>query len=370
MALFHIDAGKGWRGGQRQSFYLARELKRKGFPFFYVVQPKRPLYQKALEADLPVLPLKIRHEFDVIASLILARTMKKNHCVLVHFHDAHSVAVGSAAASIAKVPIKIISRRVDFSLRQNVFSRWKYRKNVDVIVAVSEGVKKVLISDGINSDSVEVIPDCTDFSRFEGTFSPDYLRKEFSFDPDDYLVGIVAHLAGHKGHKYLISAAKFLKEHTDKVKILIVGEGSLEQDLKRQARELMVEDIVHFLGFREDVPQILHSLDLFVLSSYLEGFGSSILDAMACRLPVVATRTGGIPEVVINEETGLLVPTRDPLSLAKAILRVYRDRELATRLAQRGYEFVRQKFSTRVIAENVINLYEKLAAEKGVELYT
>jgi len=368
LSLFHIDAGKEWRGGQRQAFFLARELKRKGYPFFFVVQPKTPLYSKAREAGLPVFPLRIRNEFDFLAMLRLAFAMRRNHCLLAHFHDAHSVAVGSVAASMARVPIRIISRRVDFPLKQNFFSKRKYGNNVDALIAISEGVKEVLMKGGIREEVIEVIPSGIDFSPYEEASSSDYLRREFSFAPGDYLVGIVAHLAEHKGHKYLIQATKLLKEHTNKIKIIIVGGGPLKYELDEQAKDLKVKDIVYFLGFREDIPQILSSLDLFVLSSFLEGMGSSLLDAMACRLPVVATRTGGIPEVVVHRKTGLLVSPRSPSALAKAILKLYEDRELASRLGQKGYEVVRQKFSAEAMAEKIIDLYERIAARKGLKL--
>jgi glycosyltransferase involved in cell wall biosynthesis len=368
LSLFQIDAGKEWRGGQRQSFYLAKELKRNAYPFHYVVQPGSPLHQKALEAELPVLPMKIASEADFFSILRLSFTMKRKKCRLVNFHDAHSVAVGSAAASLAKVPIRIISRRVDFPLKKNMFSRRKYTKNVDAIIAVSEGVKEVLEKGGIEPQRIHVIPDGIDFAPYEDKSSKDYLRHELSFAPDDYLIGIVAHLADHKGHKYLIQASKFLKEQAPKIKIIIVGEGPLKLELSEQAKNIQVEDMVFFMGFRDDVPQILNSLDMFVLSSYLEGMGSSLMDAMACRLPIVATKVGGIPEVVKHNKTGLLVSPRSPKSLASAILKLYQDKELADRLGQNGYEEVHRKFSAESMALKSIDLYEELAKKKGVRL--
>lgn len=373
MSLFQIDAGKEWRGGQRQSLFLAKELKRKGLPFFFIVQPESPLHQKACEAELPVLPFKIRNEFDLPAILRLAWAMKRKKCLLVHFHDAHSAAVGSVAASLAKVSFRIITRRVDFPLKKNYFSRRKYMKNVDAIIAISEGVKKVLVEGGVDPENVEVISSGIDFSSFEedssALTSKDYLHREFSFAVDDYLVGIVAHLADHKGHQYLIQATKILKQQAPKIKTIIVGEGPLSMELDRQAKELDVEDIIFFLGFRKDIPKILSSLDLFVLSSHLEGMGSSILDAMASRLPVVATKVGGIPEVVINGETGLLVPPRNPSALARAILRLYSDKTLASRLGQKGYELVHRKFSAEAMAEKVVRLYEKIGLRKWIKIY-
>lgn len=373
MSLFQIDAGKEWRGGQRQSLFLAKELKRKGLPFFFIVQPESPLHQKACEAELPVLPFKIRNEFDLLAILRLAWAMKRKKCLLVHFHDAHSAAVGSVAASLAKVPFRIITRRVDFPLKKNYFSQRKYMKNIDAIIAISEGVKKVLVEGGVDPENVEVISSGIDFSSFEedssALTSKDYLHREFSFAVDDYLVGIVAHLADHKGHQYLIQATKILKQQAPKIKTIIVGEGPLSMELNRQAKELDVEDIIFFLGFRKDIPKILSSLDLFVLSSHLEGMGSSILDAMASRLPVVATKVGGIPEVVINGETGLLVPPRNPSALARAILRLYSDKTLASRLGQKGYELVHRKFSAEAMAEKVVRLYEKIGLRKWIKIY-
>lgn len=368
MSLFHIDAGREWRGGQRQSFFLVKELKDKGYPVVFVVQPGSPLHRKADEAGLPLLPIRIKGEVDFWAALRLGVAMKRRQCRLVHFHDAHSVTVGAAAARRAHVPLRFISRRVDFPLKDSALSRRKYTQDVDGIIAISEGVRRVLLDSGVPAPLVHVIPSGIDFSPFREKRPRDFLRKEFSFAPDDFLVGIVAALEDHKGHTYLIQASRILKDKAPEIKIIVVGSGSLRMKLDRQAHELGVNDIIFFLGFREDVPRILASLDVFVLSSYLEGMGSSLLDAMASRLPIVATRTGGIPEVVIHGQTGLLVPPRDPDALAQAILTLYRDRELTARLAERGFEVVHEKYSAEAMAWKVIDLYEQIAHRKGIRL--
>ncbi len=368
MSLFQLDAGREWGGGQRQALLLSMALKQSGHSIQLCVQPGSPLHKKATEASVPVLPVRMRGEMDVFAVLRLAHLMKRKKCRLVHFHDAHSLAVGSAAASLAKVPVRVISRRVTYPLRGNYFSHRKYTKDIDVLIAVSQDVKKVLIDGGIDPAKIRVIPDGIDYSLFDEAASSEYLRRELSFEPDDFLVGIVAHLADIKGHKYLIKATQILKEKTSKIKVIIVGSGPLRMELGKQVKETDVEDIVFFLGFREDIPQILASLDLFVLTSYQEGLGSSILDAMACRLPVVATRVGGIPEVVVHEETGLLVPPRRSISLAKAIFRIYANRDLGEKLGQKGYELVHRKFSAKAMASRIILEYEHIAEEKNIKL--
>jgi len=369
LSLFHIDAGREWRGGQRQSLLLVRQLVRKGYPVWFIVQPGSPLHDKAKAENLPVWPLRMRSEFGLLAALRLAVRMKRRGCVLAHFHDAHAVSVGSMAAGLAGVPIRIIARRVDFPLKRNFLSRRKYVRKVDAVIAISEGVKRVLVGSGLEPDRVSVVPSGIDFSVYQSGLPRDYLHKEYRFDAGDYLVGIVAQLEDHKGHRYLIDAAKILKDKTRKVKIVIVGEGSLRMELTHQVQDLNVKDVVYFMGFREDIPRILSSLDLFVLSSHLEGLGSSIMDAMACRLPVVATRTGGIPELVKNDKTGLLVPPRNPKALAEAILALYHDKRRAARLAKAGYDFVHRNFSAEAMADKTLAVYERIATAKGVKLH-
>jgi glycosyltransferase involved in cell wall biosynthesis len=335
---------------------------------YFYVQPDSPLFEKAKGEELPAVPLRTRGDADLRAVLRLAAAMKRRRCRLAHFHDAHSLAVGSAAAALARVPIRILSRRVDFPIRNNALSKKKYTRNIDRIIAISEGVRRVLLESGIDSKLITVVPSGIDFTPFEEAVESDHLHRELGFERDDFLVGIVAHLADHKGHTYLIRATQALKRRAPRIKVVIVGDGPLRWDLDRQAREDGVADMVFFLGFREDVPRILGSLDLFVLSSKLEGMGTSIMDAMASRLPVVATRVGGIPEVVADGRTGLLVPPEDPEALAAAILRLYQDRALARRLGEAGYQVVHEKFSAQSMAGRIIREYERIADRKVIAL--
>jgi len=180
----------------------------------------------------------------------------------------------------------------------------------------------------------------------------------------------MADLVDHKGQKYLIQTANILKKHSPKIKMIIVGESPLRMELDKLTRDSDVGDIDFVLGFHEDAPKILASLDLFVLSPYLEAMWGSLLDAMACQLPVVATRGGGVPEVILHGETGLLVPPNNPLALAKAILKLYNDRRLAFRLGQRGYEVIHQKFSCEAMAEKVVTLYENIGLRKWIRFHS
>ncbi len=374
MSLFQIDVGGERKEGQRQSFYLARELKRRGLPFVLVVRNASLLHQKALEAEFPVFPLKTRDGFDIRTTFKLARMMKRKKCLLAHFHDDLSLAVGSAAASLAKVRYWVVSRDVYSPLKKGSFSRRKYKKKMDAIIAPSEGIKKILIEGGINPDKIEIIPSGIDFSPFEkDALKPskdDFLRRELSFSHDDFLVGLMANLADRKFQKYLLLTEKILKMHSPQIKMIILGEGPFRMDLDKRGGESYEGDLAFFLGFRENRPRILASLDLFVLYSHPEAMGSIILDAMASRLPVIAVREEGISEVLRHGETGLVVPARNSSALAKAILKFYDDRDLAYHLGQRGYRTVHQKFSCEAMAEKVVVLYEKIGLRKWLRFHS
>jgi len=367
LSLFQIDAGREWRGGQRQVFLLTRELLRRGYEAVLVAPPESPLLEKAKAAGLQVLPIAIKNDAHLTAGWKIARAMRRSRCVLAHFHDGHAAGTGGRAARKADVPIRIVSRRVEFPLKDNRFSLKKYAET-DAVVAISESVREVLVKGGVPSDRIEVIPSGIDFSPFAQVTEKDFLRREFGFAADDFLVGIVAHLEDSKGHRTLIDAARFLKARTPKIKIIIIGSGSLELELTEQARGLGVNDLVFFLGFRDDVPRLLASLDAFVMTSNAEGLGTSIMDAMASRLPVVATSVGGIPEVVTDKETGILIPPRHPEDLAEAIGKLYADRAYARKLGKRGFEVVHEKFSAEAMAARIVDLYEKIARRKNIKL--
>ncbi len=140
------------------------------------------------------------------------------------------------------------------------------------------------------------------------------------------MIGTIAHLTDHKGHTYLLDAIpQVLKEFPHSF-FLFVGDGELKDSLKTKSRILGIRDRVFFTGFREDIPEILSILDLFVLPSHLEGLCTSLMDAMYMGVPIVATTAGGIPEVIENGKTGLLVPPKDPIALAEAIIKLLKDK--------------------------------------------
>lgn len=364
MSLFHISSGREWGGAERQALVLAREIRARGIPSRFVVAPSSPLHEKAEAEKLPVLAVRMPGGRSLGSVLRLAAAMRRDHCVLAHFHDGPALAVGSAAASLAKVPVLVLSRASDGEGRLAAAKV----KAMDAVIAGSDGIKNVLVRAGLAEKSVEVIPPGIDFSAYEDIKDRGFLRREFALAPDDFLVGIVAGLEDPRSYGEVLGVAKVIREHVPKSRVVILGEGALRIEPDKKGHDLPGDDVVYYLGFRDRLPQVLASLDVFVTTSPLIGFGGGLLDAMACRVAVVAVEAGGVPDVLVHRETGLLVPPRDARALAQAALKLYLDRNLASRLAQRGHEAVREKYSAEAMARRTIAVYERLASRKGVKL--
>jgi glycosyltransferase involved in cell wall biosynthesis len=167
-------------------------------------------------------------------------------------------------------------------------------------------------------------------------------------------------LVPHKGHRHLIDAAAIVRRDVPDAHVVILGEGTLRATLEQQVRHLHLDRHVLLPGFRADVLAVLKSADLFVMSSETEGLGTSILDAMACGKAVVGTSAGGIPEIVEDGVTGLIVPPRDPEALAAAITKLLVDEPLRARMGAAGLARVRERFTVDRMIEGTLRVYERV----------
>lgn len=381
MKVVHVDTEKTWRGGEAQLLHLCRGLRKKGHEMIIAAPPRSALSEKASAEGFKVKEISMRGELDPGAVFALAGLLRQERPDVLHLHTSHAVALGSLAALIKRPPVVIAHRRVDFSTKNNPFRRWKYQGVVDCIISISQGIKDVLVADGLQADKITIIHSAIDAEAFDPGLSPNGFLEELN---NKYglvenvgatgrspLLGIVAHLADHKGHKYLIAAIPYILEAFPSTRLLIAGDGELRHDLEAQVRALGVERSVHFLGYRRDVPQILAALDLFVLSSHLEGLCTSLMDAMAMKKPLVATRVGGVPEVVEEWVNGLLVPAKDPQALAQAVITLLKDPARRKAMGEAGRKIVEEKFHVDIMVNKTEELYMELlrqkSKQKGVE---
>ena len=362
----HIDTAKTWRGGQNQVLLTVTGLEELGHPAVLVAHEDGELKRRAKEG-LRFIGFMPRSEFDVHAAWQLAKVLGDVQPQVVHAHDPMGVALAAMAltmkSALRERPLIVASRRVDFHLKRHAFSKWKYRQ-IDVFIAASRVIASMLADDGIPADRIETVHDGVNLGFIDKQPVVD-AHAEFWLPRGAPIVGNVAALVGHKGHRHLIGAAGRVVRDVPDARFLILGEGELHDALEKQIRDLGLERHVKLGGFRPDAISLQKSFDIFAMSSVTEGLGSAMLDAMACGTPVVATRAGGIPEAVVDGQSGLLVPPNDDAALAAAIVRLLRDQELRKTLGAAGRKRVVEEFSVERMVAKTLQVYEKYRAAAG-----
>ena len=369
MFSLHIDTARTWRGGQNQVLLTVNGLREIGQRAALVAHPDGELRKRAAEG-LELVPLAPKSEMDLTAAWRLNRVIKRLKPDVIHAHDAHGVAMaglalslGAAAAKDGEPPL-VASRRVDFHLRSNSFSRWKHRQ-VDCFIAASEAIRQMLIADGVPADRTVTVHEGIDVDHVLAAPLVD-VHQAFFLPHGAPVVGNIAALVPHKGQRHLIEAAHIVVRKLPDVRFVILGEGELREALERLIKEYRLEKHVLLPGFRTDVLGCLKSFDLFVMSSVTEGLGTSLLDAMACSRPIVATEAGGIPEVVENGVTGLLVPPRDHAAMADAIVTLINDQGRRRQMGDAGFARVNERFTVDRMIAGTAAVYARVAGTPHV----
>ena len=336
-------------------------LRSLGHRTILVAHADGELRQRAQEG-LDLVPLTPRTEMDLGAAWRLSRLIKQLQPDIIHAHDPHGVAMAALALSmstqLAKPPL-VASRRVDFHLKTNSMSRWKYRQ-VDCFICASEAIRQMLVADGVPAARAVTVHEGIDLERVDAAPAA-RLHEDLWLPHHAPIVGNVAALVPHKGQRHLIEAAALVVRQVPDARFVIAGEGELRPALERQIKEHHLEKHVLLAGFRPDVLSVHKSFDIFVMSSVTEGLGTSLLDAMACAKPVVATAAGGIPEVVADGETGFIVPPRDHAAMAGAIVQLLKDPALQQRLGTAGRARVRKRFSADRMLRDTLRVYQRVA---------
>src|SRR3954454_15082443 len=370
MFSLHVDTARTWRGGQNQVLLTVNGLRSSGHPAALGGHPDGELRRRADEG-LELIPIAPRTEVDLSAAWKFSRVIKRLQPDVIHAHDPHGVAMASLALSIgsgsgqgATMAGLVAARRVDFHLKSNSFSRWKYRQ-VDCFIAASEAIRQMLVGDGVDADRTVTVHEGIDVDHVLRAPAVD-VHEAFWLPHGSPVVGNVAALVPHKGQRYFIEAAHLVVQQVPDARFVILGEGELREHLEKQVREHHLEKHVLLPGFRLDVLGCIKGFDLFVMSSVTEGLGTSLLDAMACARPIVATRAGGIPEVVEDEVNGLLVPVRDHRALADAIVRALQDPALRQRMGGAGLARVNDRFTVERMVSETVMVYERVVRRPHV----
>jgi len=364
MRTLHVSSAITWRGGEQQIAYLLETLALKGHQQWVLCVKGSKMEAYCIKNEIP------HYHYKKIASVnpligkkidLLVATLKIE---LVHLHDSHSHTYACIAASLFKMKVPVIlSRRVDFPIRRNPLSKWKYNHpSIKKIICVSNFIQKIMLPDIKDPSKLTVIHSGVDLKRFKDSRKTS-LRREFKIPRDKTIVANVASIAPHKDYfTFVNTAAIILKNHSDVHFFIIGGDGGEEEDIKTLIAQKGLEKKITLTGFREDITDILPTIDVLLLTSKTEGLGTSLLDAQLCEVPIVTTSAGGIPEIIKHEENGLLAPPGNPAKLAVQLERLIISNSHRKTLSQNAKESVKS-FSKEAMTEQTLLVYKTVLAE-------
>ena len=300
-----------------------------------------------------------------------ARYLRKHEIDVVHAHDFYTNVFGMAGATLARVPVRIASRR-ESAVRpetQRLVERSAYRM-AHAVVANCEDVRQQLIREGVPAQKVRTIYNGLDLARVQPAHADrNEILSALNLPEQARFVTIMANMRAHvwnpepacyKDHPTFLRAAKRIAEQVPDAAFIIAGEGEMMEATQELARSLGIADRTFFIGRCQDVGSVLSISDVCVLSSSSEGFSNAILEYMAAGRPVVATDVGGAREAVVHGETGYLVATGDDVQLADHVVELLTDPESAWSMGEAGKRRVNEKFSSLKQVQNVESLYAEL----------
>lgn len=357
--LFVID-GLEFGGGERVFLQLAAGLRDR-YQVFVAAMPGGEFENELKQLKIQFLSVDISRRISFKPICQIKDIIRNNKIDLVHSQGARADFFARVAGRLAGVPNILCTIAMPVEgfdtgpLRKKIyrFMDWLSERYVERFIVVSDSLKKTLIKRrGISTHQIVRIYNGIELEQYRPNSEYGNLRKEWGVPEDVALIGAIGRMVSQKGFEYLIKAIPAIMKSFSKAKIVIVGDGPLKEGLEALGEGLKVKSSLIFTGFRSDIKEILSAIDILVIPSLLEGFPMITLEGMAMAKPIVATNIDGITEQITDGINGILVPPKDPSALAKAVIRVLKDKEWARAMGLSARGKVEQDFSVeKMVAE-------------------
>ena len=358
MKILHVETGRHFLGGPQQVIYLINALRERGHDNTLVCPPDSGIDGVARQAGIRVQNLFCAGDLDLPFAYRLSQYLKEQAPDLVHCHSRRGAdLLGGLAASFADIPA-VVSRRVD-STEMRLLAALRY-KPFRKIIAISQAIGAVLRAHGVEPERIAVIRSAVDSPAFARSPDCGAFRREFDLAPDVFTIATAGQLIPRKGHRYLLQAVADLVRSHKALRLIIFGDGYLNNQLRSQAASLGLGGVVQFAGFRDDLDDFIGCFDLLVHPALSEGLGVATLKAAAAGVPVVAFDAGGVKEDVANGTSGLLVAAEDSDKLREAIANMIDDDHMRNGMGIAGRQRMQKEFSIATMADKHIALYESV----------
>jgi glycosyltransferase involved in cell wall biosynthesis len=366
MKIIQSCGSFSWGGLEMSVLQTAEMLKTRGHETTLLCAAASTLEKKANETGVSTVSI-----FAKSSSIKRFKSLlNSDNYDVIHTHLSHDLWIIVPALKLSgtssTVKLVLTKHMASGVSKKDILHRFLY-KRINKIIAVSEFIKRnVLKTCPVNESKITIIPDAISTDIFDSNkFNKSSTRHEFNIDDSCFMVGIIGRMTPGKGHEDFLNAAKRIKDNSNqRIKFLITGKASYgeekyEAELKNLSMKLGLTDDVIFAGFRDDIPRVLSAVDVLAFPSHEESFGITLIEAMAMKVPIVASNNAGVVDIVINGETGILIPAKDPVSLANAIAGLIENPELRKKLGETGRKRVEKNFNIDKTIKELEKVYEE-----------
>lgn len=369
MKILNVTSITELRGGDAQMYTVYNLLDKKEDLKQYILCPDDSALATICKNDNANFFTYKKNKFklfNLISAII--KICKKESIDIVHIHDSSALNAGLVAMKFLSKTTLILSRKRNNRIKDKFLNRYKYsHPSIQKIVCVSEAVEAVFENIISDKDRLLTIYDAINVENFAQQTNKNLLHEEFHFSNDTKIVGNVAGLTAQKDIYTFIDTAKKIKAKNNSihpVKFVIIGDGPLKNDLIDYIKKNDLENDIFFTGFRNNVISLLPEFDVFLITSITEGLPLTVYEAFACRVPVVATKAGGIPEVIKNGENGFLANLKDFDSLSESVLKILQNPDLKEQIKKNAFKLVKENFDLCVMEKNYYTFYNSLTLNK------
>lgn len=360
--VLHLSTERAWRGGENQLLMLLKGSVSENVKNHVVVQPKSELGQR-FAPFASVHEISMRNDVDILGAWGIAQLVRTGRIDIIHAHAARGHSLGILAKKILRclggpLPVLIVHRRVEQKANLSLLERWKYQnKDIDQYICISQAVAQGLVACGTSSNRIRIIRSAVDAAEFtDGNSLRTQVRRELGLASDAFVACFVGAVEEAKGIIYLLQAWSEFKTQAPSARLIVVGNGDLLERLKGENPSAETSGVL-FTGFRNDSRRILAASDVLVLPTLWEGLGTVLLEGLLAGCALIASNVGGVPEIVLDKKTGLLVPPRDPDAIAFALKSLYESKSLSDQLVAAGQTHVAQNFSVDVMVKSILSCY-------------
>lgn len=321
---------------------------------------------KALKCDVSIIPMNRKNQINNIFALI--KIIRKKNIHVVHTHSYRSDIIGLIASIIVKKPIVTTVHGWTSENRKVMVYEYLQKKIMryfDIVIPVSQQINDVLIQERVKRSRLRKIGNIIDFQGLSVDNDLSDLKRQYNIHGKTPVIGVIGRLRREKGHIILLRAIALLKKDYPNIKVLVIGEGDQEPDLRRFVNAEGMENIVCFCGFQKNVCRFYPLFDLFVLPSFTEGTPLVLLEAMYFKKPIIASRTGGIIDLIEHGFNGELVPPNEPAPLAESISRLLGDKSYAGKMGESGHKYLLKNFSPERWIREIEDVYQSVYEGAG-----